>query len=257
MTATVGIDPRIQARRTAVRRDAGHRRLRRVQAVGAVVFAFGLAFVLTRSPLMDVDHVRIDADGVDGDAVREALAVDPGRPMTLVDPAAAADAVAALPGVASVDVRRSWPNTVAVEVTAREPGVAFSSSGGGWLVADGSGSIMGEVEVAPTEVVRVGGPQLSGRPGQVVPTDLLPAAAVGAALPGDLRDRVEQVAVGEDGRVEVLLSDGGTIVFAPDGDHGAAAVAAAAVAATVPPGCVDRIDVLSAAAPILRRADAC
>jgi cell division protein FtsQ len=257
MTATVGIDPRIQARRTAVRRDQGQRRLRRVQAVGAVVFAFAVAFALTRSPLMDVDHVRIDADGADAGAVREALGIEPGQAMTLVDPAAAADAVAALPAVASVEVRRSWPNGVSVDVTARRPGIALASADGAWLVADRTGTIITTTESAPGDLARAGGPALIGRPGQVVPADLRPVAAVGAALPDDLRERAEQVVLGEGGRVEVLLADGGTVVFAPEGDQEAAAAAAAAVAATVAPGCIDHIDVLSAAAPVLRRSDAC
>ena len=42
MTATVGIDPRLKARRIAVQRDVGRRRLRRLQAVGAVIVAFGV-----------------------------------------------------------------------------------------------------------------------------------------------------------------------------------------------------------------------
>jgi cell division protein FtsQ len=257
MTATVGIDPRIQARRTAVRRNEGHRRLRRLQAVGAVLCAFAVAFAITRSPAMDVDHVRIQADGVDATTVREALGVRSGQPMTQVDPGAAADAVAALPTVESVEVRRSWPNSVVVEVTAREPGVVVASSGGGWLVADSAGGIVSTVDTVPAGLLPVGGLELAGGPGQVIPAEYRPVAAVGAALPADLRERAELVTLGEDDRVEVLLVDGGTVVFAVDGDHRAAAAAAAAVAATVAPGCVDRIDVVAPSAPVLRRSDAC
>jgi cell division protein FtsQ len=257
MTATVGIDPRIQARRTAVRRGAGHRRLRRVQAVGAVVFAFALSFAITRSPLMDVDHVRIEADGGDRTAVREALGVRSGQAMTQVDPAAAAHAVAALPFVESVEVRRSWPNAITVDVTARVPGVIVASSGGGWLVADATGGIIGRVETVPADLVPLGALELAGEPGQVIPAEYRPAAAVGASLPAGLRERVDQVVLGEAGRVEVLLVDGGTVVFAADGDHDAAGAAAAAVVTTVAPGCVERLDVISPSAPLLLRSEAC
>ena len=257
MTATVGVDPRIQARRTAVRRGEGHRRLRRLQAVGVVLCSFAVAFAITRSPVMDVDHVRIEADGVDVGAVRDALGVRPGEPMTAVDPAAAADAVASLPAVESVEVRRSWPSSVSVTVTARAPGVVLASAAGGWLLADGSGAIVDVVDDGPGEFVRLGGLELVGEPGQTIPAAYRPVAAVGAALPANLAARVEQVTLGEEGRVEALLVDGGTIEFAADGDHGAAAAAASAVAATVPPGCVSSIDVLSPSAPVLRRSDRC
>jgi cell division protein FtsQ len=257
MTAIAGIDPRIQARRTAVRRGEGQRRLRRLQAVAAVLGAFGIAFVLTRSPVMDVDHVQVEADGVDVASIRDALGVGPRRPMTEVDTQAAADAVALLPGVESVEVRRAWPNAVTVTVTARRPEVVLAAADGRWLVADGAGAIIAVTATPPEDLVPVGPIELSGAPGDVVPDRVLPATSVGAALPAALRARAERVVMGEDGAIDVVLVDGGTVTFSAESDHQAAAAAAAAVAASVAPGCLDVLDVTSPSAPALRRTDAC
>ena len=259
MTATVGVDPRIQARRTAVRRVEGHRRLRRLQAVGLVLCSFAVAFAITMSPVMDVDHVRIEADGVDVGAVRDVLGVrsgaadDRGRSR-----GGGRRASRPCPRSSRSTVRRSWPSSVSVTVTAREPGGVVASAAGGWLVADGTGAIVDVVDDAPGGLVRLGGLELLGEPGQMIPAAHRPArrrqcgVARGPGRTGRTGD-----AWARRGRVEAHLVDGGTIEFAADGDHGAAAASAAAVVATVPPGCVSSIDVLSPSAPVLRRSDAC
>ena len=257
MTATVGIDPRIQARRTAVLRGEGRRRLRRLQLVVIVIGAFGLSFLITLSPFMDVDHVRVDATGIDAAAVREASGLRPGQAMTQIDPAAVADAIAELPAVESARVRRSWPASVVVEVTVRKPATALPSAAGGWLVADGSGRIIDTAETMPGGVVEIRGQAYDAEPGQWVPDSVRPITAVGAALPAELRERAAAVGPGDAGEVDVLLADGGTVVFDADGNHQTAAAAAAAVARTVAPGCIDSVDVTSASAPVLRRASAC
>ena len=54
-------------------------------------------------------------------AVLDAAAVTPGGPLAAVDLAGIADRIARLPAVESVRVGRSWPHTVAVDVTERVP----------------------------------------------------------------------------------------------------------------------------------------
>ncbi|MEL7208342.1 MAG: FtsQ-type POTRA domain-containing protein [Actinomycetota bacterium] len=260
MTATVGIDPRIRERRIAVQRDVGHRRLRRLQALGAIVLGLGLAFALTRSPLLDVDRVTVDTvgaeSGVDADRVREAAAIAPGTPLTSIDPAAIAASVSALPDVAAAQVRREWPGAVRIDVTPRTPAAAVVGADGGWYLVDGDGVVVRHVDEAPEGMVVLGDLVVRAAPGAALPAAERSAAAVTAALPPSLGWRVTSVGA-HDGEVQALLADGGVVAFALDGDHPAAAAAASAVVETVPPGCVERVDVVVAEAPVLRRAPGC
>ena len=176
MTATVGIDPRIRDRRIAVQRDAGRRRLRRLQALTAVVVGLVIAFGLTRSPVLDVDRLEVQAGGGDVAAIREAAGVVPGQPMTDVDPRQVAEAVAALPAVAGVEVRRSWPGTVAVAVTPREPALAVPAVDGGWLAVGPDGVVVEQHDEVPPGLVGLGGYEVRGAPGDQLPGELRPAA---------------------------------------------------------------------------------
>lgn len=257
MTATVGIDPRIRDRRIAVARDVGHRRLRRLQSLGAVVGGLAMAFVISRSPLLDVDRVDVSGEGADVAAVRAALEADTGRAMATVDTQAMADAVAAVPGVASATVRRSWPDTISVDVVASAPAIAARSADGGWVIADGEGAVLAISEDLPAGLVVAADLVLSAAPGQVFPSDHASLVAVAAALPDDLVWRVGDLVAVDEATVHARLVDGGVVAFTTSSDLGAAGVAASSVAATVPPGCVDRIDVTSAQAPVLVRADTC
>ncbi|MBV8559692.1 MAG: hypothetical protein JO050_02895, partial [Acidimicrobiia bacterium] len=53
-----GIDPRFRQRRIEVRRLEGRRRLRVLLVLAGFFFAALLAWAVTRSPFLDVDHVR-------------------------------------------------------------------------------------------------------------------------------------------------------------------------------------------------------
>ena len=57
--ATRLIDPRIRARRIAVAREQGRRRLRVVLVVLSLFVLFGTAWLVVQSPLLDVDHIVV------------------------------------------------------------------------------------------------------------------------------------------------------------------------------------------------------
>lgn len=204
--AAAPIDPRIHARRVEVERTRGRRRLRRLVVLGAVVAIVGGMWWVTLSPLLDVDHIRIDgADRTGESTVLDALEIGTGDALLTADVGAAADAVAALPWVATADVRRSWPGTVEVHVVEREPVAAVAATGGGWVLVDRSGLQLA-VELEPAiELVRVAGHAVAPELAATIAEQHRAAVAIAASLPPSLRPAVAALWPQRDGTVEATV----------------------------------------------------
>jgi len=198
------IDPRMRARRDAVTREAGRRRLRRLPVAGAVLALTGLAAGVVLSPLVDVDDVVVTGAGSRSTEVRAAADVDAGSALLLVDTGAVEERVEALAWVSGVDVSRELPGTLRVSVRVRPP-VAFAPRPDGTVaLVDAAGVVIGTGTTPP-----------GGLPALVV-TDPPPAAGlrveprgaarVAGAL-GPLAGRVARVSV-ERGQAALLLTDG-------------------------------------------------
>ncbi|MCI0346445.1 MAG: FtsQ-type POTRA domain-containing protein, partial [Chloroflexi bacterium] len=131
------IDPRIRARRIAVRRDEGRRRLRRLLTLGGLVGALAFAGLTTRTPLLDVD--RIHVEGAQRTAVEAVLAttgIRRGDPLTDVDLERARAALVTLPWVADAEVTRSWSGTIRVRLTERVAVATVAAGERGWALLD-------------------------------------------------------------------------------------------------------------------------
>ena len=124
--------PACRARRVAAR----YRRRRLAAALFGVVVLLAVVGLGTRVLLYDAGLANVEDVTVTGlttvpeQAVRDAAAVTPGGPLISVDTAGIAPRVAALEGVASVEVRRAWPHTVEVEVTERVPVALWQTPAG-------------------------------------------------------------------------------------------------------------------------------
>ena len=255
--SAAGPDPRIVARRVAVRRGEGRRRLRRLLwGVGAlaVVAAAGGA---TRTALLDVDRVEVEgASRVPVADVVEAVTAagaDLGAPLTDVDEGAVERALERLPGIAAADVERSWPGTLAVEVVERTPVAAFVAGDAAAVVAP-DGVVIDVVDAPPSGLPVLAGTEVDLEVGAVVDApDLL---AVAAALPPEVAIAVATVAV-LDGDVELVLADGGLARLGPAVDIGAKLVAVATVLEQVDRTCLAVIDVRVPSAPAVTRTPGC
>src|SRR5437879_3611381 len=106
----ISIDPRIRERRIEVIREAGRRRLRITLIVASTIVVLGLAYLAVRSPLLDVDHVRVN--GARSESAADILAaarVHLGAPLLFVDTGAVARRVEGLPWVEHASVHRDLP----------------------------------------------------------------------------------------------------------------------------------------------------
>ncbi|HUF83758.1 MAG TPA: FtsQ-type POTRA domain-containing protein, partial [Acidimicrobiia bacterium] len=121
-TATARIDPRIRARRVAVIREQGRRRLRiLVVIVSAAAIGAG-AWLAVTSPLLDVDRVVIrGTSGANQEAVRAAADVQSGDALLLLDVSDLERRIEAVPAVLEAHIRRDLPDELRITVVEREP----------------------------------------------------------------------------------------------------------------------------------------
>jgi len=176
----------VRERWVAARRAEGRRRLRVLVAAVALVGGVAIAYAVTRSPLLDVDHLAVrGAQHTPVAAVERAAGIHTGAAMAWIDTGRAAHGIEALPYVLRADVVRSWPDTVRITVTERTP-VAWVDDAGRHAVVDGSGRVLALVSTPPA-----GLPQLA----VAVPAGAHPArplaAAPGAELPAAFRSAAE------------------------------------------------------------------
>lgn len=212
--AAVAVDPRMKARRIAVLRAHGRRRLRVLTYVVAVALAAGAAFGISQTPLLDVDRVAVGGSGARGAEVLASTDLSAGMPMVFVDLRATERSITALPWVRSARVWRDWPGTVRIAVEPRVPVAAVPTPSGRTVLIDAHGYAIewAPASGGPEGLARVAVP-FTGALGDIHTAADGPLAVV-AAMPDDLRSWVSAVTVAEDGeRLELQLSGGATVVL--------------------------------------------
>ena len=181
-----------------------HRRRRRVAAVAVLVLlgllGLGVRQVVWGSGLFAVEGVRVTGLSVVPEVdVLAAAALTPGGPLAAVDTAGIASRVAAVPGVAAVEVGRSWPGTVTVAVTERVP-VAVTDTPEGPLPVDARGVVYRAAVPPglPRLLFRTAGPDDPATAAALAVLAVLPDAVRGQVLTADVTGggSVPQVALG-------------------------------------------------------------
>jgi cell division protein FtsQ len=164
--------------------------------LGVAVWAVGW------SSLLDVDEVRVlGARTVPVDEVRTPADVDLGTPLARVDADAVAARVAAIPEVASVEVRRGWPDVLVVVITERTP-LAVVRAGDGYAYVDAAGVRFGGLGAQPPSLALVRATGTTGRDSVI---------GVLAALPAGLRTKVVTATGRSRDSVVLALKDGTTV----------------------------------------------
>jgi cell division protein FtsQ len=234
------MDPRVRARRAAVTREAGRRRLRRLLwLLGALALAGALTGAVL-SPLLDVNRVRVvGVDGAHADEVRAATGVEQGAALLLVDTGAVTSRVEELAWVDEVQVRRVLPGTLRVEVTPRFP-VAWRATPAGTVeLIDRRGVAVTTVPTPPA-----GLPELEARG-----ADVAAAARVAGALGSTFAPQVARVVV-DGGHGRLWLHAGPEVRLGEARDVVAKIRSAEAVLAALGGGLVNYLDVRVPSAPV-------
>lgn len=265
----VGVDPRMRTRRIRVRRSEGRRRLRRITLGLGTAAALVAAAVATRTPLLDVDRVRVS--GVEGDRageVVEAAGVAPDEALVSLDRGAVARRVEDLPWVASAQVSRSWPATVRIEVRPRRPvavvqvtedhialvdaeGVVVNIEAGEATGGEGPGGGAGDGDAAtPLVLTGIEGPIAEGR---TLDDGARDAIAVASAVVERLPDTVVSVSTALDAE----LAQGGVVRFGSTEDLDEKVTAVKTVLSQVDTACMAVLDVRVPGSPALTRNQGC
>lgn len=224
--------------------------------VGGVVAALLLGFLVTRSPLLDVDRIDVrGATRTPADQLLQVMGLRRREAMLDVDSGRAEAAAARLPWVERVTVARQWPGTVTVEVVERTPLAAMATPAGA-AVVDRAGRVLEVTATPPPGLVTLAGLDPAGAPGSTLGDGAAELLTVAAALPADLLPLVSAVER-SDGGVSLVLAAGGRVLLGPADDLGAKLLAATTVLRQVELTEVCTIDVRVPGAASLTRARPC
>lgn len=175
-----------------------------VLVLGAIVT---LVWLFYFSSALAVAGVKVEgSSGPDARAVQRAAQVPFGSPLATVDLDAIRARVQKLAVVKKVDVSRSWPDQVRVDVTERTP-VAVVDRDGGFMALDEDGVLFRRYAARPA------GLPVVHMEGQARPDALAEAAKVAAVLPSDLAPKVDYVDVRTVDTISLHLKDGKTILW--------------------------------------------
>lgn len=256
--STSTIDPRIRARRIAVQRDEGRKRLRRLGiASGAAAVVAGL-WGVTLTPLLDVDHIRVDgAEHSGAEAVQAATGIVAGDALLTAHLGRAASRVAELPWVQTVEVHRQWPGTVRVEVVERTAAAAVPVKAGGWVLLDASGRQLAVTPDPGPGLLHLQIPPIAPALGQRLDAGTSAALTLAGTVPLSLRERLLELRPAAGGAVDgtVRLRNGATagVRFGAPTQAAAKWLALLSVLDDADPAGIVTIDVRVPGAPALTR----
>jgi len=206
--SSVPIDPRIRERRIEVIREAGRRRLRITLIVASAIIVVGLVYLTIRSPLLDLDHVRVSgAQRESASDVQTAARLHLGDPLLFVDTGAVARRVEQLPWVERAVVHRDFPGTLTISITDYVPTAYVRRPDGRVVLIASNGRAVALAQTTPARPVEIRGLRVPPRVGSLLsPPE---AADVKRHLPERLRVLVSAIDVGDTFALE--LKSGGQV----------------------------------------------
>lgn len=195
--------------------DFARRRLRaRVRRLRPLLYAVATALLVGGGIWLVYFSSVVTATAVDvsgnstlaGPRVERVAQVRLGGPLARVDLGAIRARVETIPAVRSVQVSRSWPHTVHIEITERVP-VAVVDRGVGLQAVDLDGVLFGTYARPPADL-----PVIRTAP-NVRTEALAEAARVIGSLRSDIAARVEHVDVETVDRIRLRLTGGITVMW--------------------------------------------
>jgi hypothetical protein len=201
------MDPRISARRTAVMKEQGQRRLIIAGVVlGVAVLAVGGWFLL-HTALFSARSVTVTGDVHETAAQVVAQAGLGSHPPLLdVNTGAAAARLEQLPWVRTAAVDVSWPDGVHIAVTEEVARFTATTPAGTWETLSDDGRVLSEAVTRPPGLLLLTVPVAPGRPGSFLSAKDAAGLRVASTLPASFAAQVTAVTVEPAGWVQLALT---------------------------------------------------
>ncbi|MEP7046044.1 MAG: FtsQ-type POTRA domain-containing protein [Ilumatobacteraceae bacterium] len=190
------MDPRVRARRIAVRRAKGRKRLIWVAIAAAILLVLVGAVAILASSLFDVRTVDVQG-AVYTDPQQLSSIVDKlrGEAILLVDTRQIERQLEGIAWVESARVSTQFPHRVFVDIRERKPIATFSGSDGKFRVIDRDGRVLDVVDGVPIDYMLVTGANPDVERGQFAGRPFASAAQLTIALPPEIRALTRSIGV--------------------------------------------------------------
>jgi cell division protein FtsQ len=202
-----GMDPRISARRVAVTRQQGRRRLWLLITLAALTALVVGAWFLLHTSLFSARAITVVGATHETSAqvvAESGLAGHP--PMIDIDAGAVARDVEQLPWVASATVSVHWPDGVRITVTEEVPRLVVAAPSNRWAELSADGRVLSVSATRPPGLILVSGPAAPGAPGSDLGSADRAALRVATTLPASFAAQVTAVGVEPGGWVQLTMT---------------------------------------------------
>jgi cell division septal protein FtsQ len=205
------MDPRVRARRIAVRRAKGRKRLIWVAIAAAILLVLVGAVAVLASSMFDVRTIDVQGAVYTDPAQLSAIVDDlRGDAILLVDTRQVERRLESIPWVESARVSTQFPHRVFIDVRERTPIATFVGSDGKYRVIDRDGRVLDVVDGTPIDYMLVTGANPDVEQGQFAGRPFASAAQLAIALPSEIRALTDSIGVDATaGNLTLDLHDGG------------------------------------------------
>ncbi len=202
------MDPRISARRTAVIRQQGRRRLYLLVGALVLVSVLALAWFVLHSPLFSARSITVTGNAHESAAqVVAAAGLSSHPPLLDVDGGAAATRLERLPWVESAAVHVSWPDGVRIAITEEVPRFIVGVPGSKWAILSAAGRVLQVGPGArPPGLLLLSLPETPGAVGTVLSAKDQVGLKVATTLPASFSAQVTEVTVEPGGWVQLSMT---------------------------------------------------
>ena len=213
-TGPSSMDPRLRARRIAVKRAVGRKRLKWFVLGGVVVVLITAAFAVLGSSLFAVTNLHVSGalriSQADLDA---AVSRVDHRPVLLVDTHSVEVQLERSPWVREARVTTDFPHTASIEIRERVPLATYQGPDGRFRIIDVEGRVVDLIQNQPVDFMLIEGPGLNASPGTSAGDAFGHAAELVEALSPAVRSRTNAVMVSDTGELSLAFTDGATVVL--------------------------------------------
>ena len=230
--------------------------------IGALLALIIAIVALLRAPFFAISDVQLTGEARTSEGtILDVLAIAEGQALASYDVSGAEAEIALLPWVEQVEVTRSWPSTLRVQIRERVPAAAITSAAGReWVVVSNDGHVLERRLTPPSKVPLIVAARAiveNVEIGEIADEALRPIS-VATNLPTQLLPWVDSWTVDATGLVNAELVGSARALFGSETDNRTQFVSLASIlsggASLV---CISEIDLTIGDTPVVHRNEAC